>query len=222
MAVRGSLVLRAALLAGVALLATAALVTWARWPQSAGRPDAGTIPDAAAPRSPVAPTPTTSTATRSARREIPAGQRRPVSLQIPSLGVNASVVPVEVGQDGALGVPDDPSRVGWWAEGPAPGDATGTAVLDGHVDSARTGPGALFELRTLRVGARVVVNDRGGSLQFRVAAIREYSKAHLPWRHIFDQSVRGRLVIVTCGGKFDASTGNYLDNVVVYAVRASR
>jgi hypothetical protein len=30
--------------------------------------------------------------------------------------------------------------------------------------------------------------------------------------------VAGRLVLVTCGGPFDASTGNYLDNIVAFAV----
>jgi hypothetical protein len=40
----------------------------------------------------------------------------------------------------------------------------------------------------------------------------------LPYKQIFDQSSVGRLAIVTCGGPFDASTGNYLDNIVAYAV----
>lgn len=218
MAARGSLVLRVAFLAGVALIATAALVTWGRWPQSAGRPDAGTIPDATAPRPPVAPTPTTPEATRSTGRMTPIGHRRPVALHIPSLRIDAKVVPVSVGQDGALGVPDDPSRVGWWAKGPAPGDPTGTAVIDGHVDSAATGPGALFHLRDIKVGAEVVVDAQGGPIHFRIAATREYAKASLPWQKIFDQSVRGRLVIVTCGGEFNSQTRNYLDNIVAYAV----
>jgi hypothetical protein len=141
-----------------------------------------------------------------------------VALHIRSLGISAKVVPVSVGQDGALGVPDDPSRVGWWANGPAPGDPVGTAVIDGHVDSAATGPGALFELRKIKVGAEVVIDQPGGSIYFRIAAKREYAKSSLPWQKIFDQSVRGRLVIVTCGGRFDSSSRNYLDNVVAYAV----
>jgi hypothetical protein len=29
-----------------------------------------------------------------------------------------------------------------------------------------------------------------------------------------------RLVLITCGGPFDAATGNYEDNVVVYATPA--
>jgi hypothetical protein len=30
--------------------------------------------------------------------------------------------------------------------------------------------------------------------------------------------VAARLVVVSCGGPFDASTGHYLDNIVAYAV----
>jgi hypothetical protein len=41
----------------------------------------------------------------------------------------------------------------------------------------------------------------------------------LPYKKIFDQHAPGRLAIVTCGGPFDASTGNYEDNIVAFAVR---
>lgn len=217
---------RVAFLAGVALIAAAALLAWARWPRS---PDSGTIPNAAPthastkktrPPATVIPKPAVPAAPRPSTRWDFTGQRRPVSLQIPSLGVSASILPVSVGQHGALGIPDNGSRVGWWSEGPAPGDSRGTAVLAGHVDTP-AGPGALFQLRTVNVGAKVVVHERGGPTQFRVAAIREYHKSALPWKKIFNQDVRGRLVIITCGGPFDSSTGHYLDNVVAYAVPAA-
>jgi hypothetical protein len=32
--------------------------------------------------------------------------------------------------------------------------------------------------------------------------------------------VAARLVIVSCGGPFDATTGHYLDNIVAYAAPA--
>lgn len=139
-----------------------------------------------------------------------------MSLQIPSLKVNARVVPVSVGQDGALGIPSDGSEVGWWAQGPAPGAPLGTAVIAGHV-ATQNGPGALFRLRTVRIGAHFTVSEKSRKVTFRVAAIRRYSKAALPWKQIFDQHIHGRLVVITCGGLFDPQTGHYLDNVVVYA-----
>jgi hypothetical protein len=143
---------------------------------------------------------------------------RPVSLQIPSLGVNASVLPVSVGQGGALGVPANPKNVGWWSEGPPPGSSRGTAVIDGHVDWTGIGPGALFNLQKLAIGAQITVDEKDGPVGFRLVALREYAKTSLPSQQIFSQSVAGRLVIVTCGGGFDYETHHYYDNIVAYAV----
>jgi hypothetical protein len=57
-------------------------------------------------------------------------------------------------------------------------------------------------------------------LTFRITGVRTYEKSSLPYKKIFDQHAPGRLAIVTCGGPFDASTGNYEDNIVAYAVPA--
>jgi hypothetical protein len=55
-------------------------------------------------------------------------------------------------------------------------------------------------------------------VHFRVTGVRTYHKTRLPYKQLFNQKSVGRIVIVTCGGPFDASTGNYLDNIVVFAV----
>jgi hypothetical protein len=60
--------------------------------------------------------------------------------------------------------------------------------------------------------------DARHEVAFRVTGVRTYHKTHLPYQQIFDQKSIGRIAIVTCGGPFDASTGNYLDNIVVFAV----
>ncbi len=57
-------------------------------------------------------------------------------------------------------------------------------------------------------------------LTFRITGVRTYKKTALPYAEIFDQKSVGRLAIVTCGGAFDFSTGNYLDNIVAFAVPA--
>ncbi len=144
----------------------------------------------------------------------------PVRLQIAALGVNAPVVPVGVATDGTLGIPASPSVVGWWAGGGSPGQASGATVLVGHVDSATQGLGALFKLKDLRPGARVSVITGGRTWRYAVQAIRAYAKTQLPAAAVFGQQVAPRLVIVTCGGPFDAATGHYRDNIVAYAVPA--
>jgi hypothetical protein len=57
-------------------------------------------------------------------------------------------------------------------------------------------------------------------LTFHITGVRTYKKTVLPYKQIFDQKSVGRLAIVTCGGPFDSSTGNYEDNIVAFAVPA--
>ena len=57
-------------------------------------------------------------------------------------------------------------------------------------------------------------------VRFKITGVRTYRKTRLPYKEIFDQKSVGRIAIVTCGGPFDASTGNYLDNIVAFAVPA--
>ena len=181
--------------------------------------DYGTIPATRA----VAAHPASSVAT--ARRPAASGPAVvttavPDRVTIPALGVDAPVVPVGVAADGALGIPTRPSVVGWWAGGSSPGRSGGATVLVGHVDSAATGPGALFRLEAIRPGAVVTVAAAGRTWRYVVQAVRAYPKATLPAASVFGQEVAPRLVIVTCGGPFDAATGHYLDNIVVWAVPA--
>ena len=46
------------------------------------------------------------------------------------------------------------SRVGWWRDGAAPGDESGTVLIAGHVDSAKDGAGAFYALKSARRGDR--------------------------------------------------------------------
>jgi hypothetical protein len=145
----------------------------------------------------------------------------PLRLRIPALGVQAPIVAVRASGDGALAVPGDPRDVGWWTGGAAPGDPQGTVVLDGHVDTAQYGAGALFRLADLPPGAGVVVTASAGVTRYRVEARRVYAKASLP-SQIFNASGPPRLVLVTCGGPFDPKTMHYADNVVVFATPLPR
>jgi hypothetical protein len=107
--------------------------------------------------------------------------------------------------------------VGWWAAGTSPGAVAGTVVLAGHVDSARYGVGLLATLAALRLDDEVVVADRlGRHHAYRVTARHSYPKRDLP-AEAFATDGPHRLVLITCGGAFDPSTGHYAENVVVTA-----
>lgn len=143
----------------------------------------------------------------------------PVRLSLPRLQIDAPVLPVTVGGDGLLAVPDNPRQLGWWSGSGRPGMPSGSVVIDGHVDSATLGLGALFRLREARPGDEVMlVNSVGRSTRYSVVARRSYAKTSLPVADVFAADVAARLVILTCGGQFDRGTGRYADNIVVYAV----
>lgn len=182
-------------------------------------PDIGALPSAtttAAP-SPVPTTPApTPRATARPKPKPPASPppAPPNAFALPGQKVSAPVQAMGVRSDGELDVPDSPKAVGWWVGSPPAGSRKGT-VLAGHVDSAREGIGAFAALRDVAVGSQVVLTDTFGQRHaYRVTARRTYPKFALP-KSVFSSD--SALVLITCGGPFDASAGRYRDNIVVYA-----
>ena len=143
------------------------------------------------------------------RTPTPLITTQPVRIELPTLGTRAPIVPVAVSHDGALTVPEDPQVVGWWASG---GD---TLVLDGHVDTAAQGPGALFHLVDLTTGDVVRLTGADGVVRrFTVTQVHAYPKATLP-SDVFRSTTH--LVIISCGGPFDRHRLQYDDNIVAFA-----
>jgi hypothetical protein len=147
----------------------------------------------------------------------------PFMIEIPRLKVKGTIVSVPTEPDGALTIPENPKTVGWWEGGAKPGADKGTALLAGHINYAGV-EGTLARIGTLNPGDTVIIDGLSAgkktSLKFKITGVRTYLKTALPYQQIFDQNTVSRLAIVTCGGPFDASTGNYLDNIVAYAVPA--
>jgi hypothetical protein len=140
----------------------------------------------------------------------------PVQIVIPTIGVDASIVPLGLNPDGTLEVPTSFSQAGWWEHGAIPGNP-GSAVIVGHVDSYR-GPAVFFRLRDLRSKDVILVRRRDGSVaQFLVDRIGEFPKDAFPTMEVYGPSASAVLRLVTCGGPFDRGTRHYLDNIVVFA-----
>lgn len=108
---------------------------------------------------------------------------------------------------------------GWYEPGPEPGER-GPAVIAGHVDST-DGPAIFYRLRELRRGNLIYIRRADGSLvRFRVEGLERWPKSEFPTRRVFGTKSRiSVLRLVTCSGNFDRSTGHYVDNTIVYAVR---
>ena len=215
----------AVVLAGAGTTALAAGLTGPSGPPSPSRttaaaaPSATPVPSAAATPPPAVPG--KAPAAAAAAQDLDAKtlpRRRPVRLDIPSIGV-ASPPLIELGTeaDGSLEVPVDFGVAGWFAAGPAAGQF-GPAVIAGHVDS-KDGPGIFYRLGALKKGALVTVTrDDGTKAQFVVDKVERYAKDRFPTAAVYgDTTHRSELRLITCGGDFDTASGHYVDNVVAYA-----
>jgi sortase (surface protein transpeptidase) len=151
----------------------------------------------------------------SVRHAAPMQSSRPVSMTIPSLGVRAPVVGLDVDDQQTLEVPADPATPGWYRGSPAPG-AAGGAVIAGHVTWDEE-PAVFFDLGALRPGQRVHVRRADGRTAVFVSTeVAEYPKADFPTNRVYRPVDRPELRLITCGGRYDAENDTYTANVVAF------
>ena len=116
----------------------------------------------------------------------------------------------------SIQLPAQPEDAGWFEGGPRPGQP-GPAVIIGHVDWDRS-PAVFFRLREMKAGQAVYVDRVDGSTQeFRVTTVRQVAKDDFPTADVYAPDLESSLRLITCGGKFDHTSHNYLDNVIVFA-----
>jgi hypothetical protein len=143
----------------------------------------------------------------------------PVQIVIPRIKVDSELLHLGKLADGSLDVPrgDDVDKAAWYQDSPAPGQS-GAAVIEGHVDSYKSGPSVFFDLGTMRQGDQIYVRREDGIIaRFNVESVQQYSKASFPDQTVFGPVSYPALHLVTCGGSFDWSNYEYDQNVVVYA-----
>jgi LPXTG-site transpeptidase (sortase) family protein len=141
---------------------------------------------------------------------------KPVSLEIPAIGVKTSLTHLGLTSSGTLQVPPTATVAGWYTGSPRPG-ATGSAVIAGHIDSYK-GPGVFFRLSDLTRGDRIYVRRTDGTLAvFKVTAVQMYAKDRFPTEAVYGPAPDPELRLITCGGTFDYSTRSYLSNTIVFA-----
>jgi len=142
----------------------------------------------------------------------------PVNVRIPGIGVSAPVMKVGKDADGSVQVPplDNHNLTGWYQYGPTPGQK-GDAVILGHVDSL-TGISVFYYLKDLHAGNKVYVTLANGKVAtFEVDGLQKVSKDAFPTATVYGKANYPSLRLITCGGAFDAATGHYLYNIIVYA-----
>ncbi len=175
------------------------------------------VPAAARPRSAAGERPSASVLPGRLVAAAPLNPASPDRLQIPALGVSTTVVGLGLNADGSLQVPGNFSQAGWYRASPTPG-ALGPAVVVGHVDSTASGPAVFYRLAELRPGNGIRIQRADGSTAvFTVTGVREYPKDHFPTGLVYANTSAAALRLITCGGGFDAASGHYRDNTVVFA-----
>ena len=147
----------------------------------------------------------------------------PVSVQIPAIGVDSTLLHLGVNADGSIQVPSlvtSANDAAWYKYSATPGQI-GASVIEGHVDSNH-GPAVFYRLGALRPGDIIEVRLADGiTAIFRVTGVREYLKSNFPAEAIYGATGYAALRLITCGGAFDYATGHYLSSTVVFASLAA-
>lgn len=143
----------------------------------------------------------------------------PVRLAYEAIGADMRVAPVGVSGDGQMAIPEDAVLAGWYRHSAAPAEADGTVVVAAHAGSIPTPRGPLYDLRDSRPGHEVVLEDEAGRrTAYRVAAVEQLTKTAIDFGAYFTRTGDKRLVLITCGGRWDEERQSYDDNIIVTAV----
>ncbi len=140
---------------------------------------------------------------------------KPKMLVIPSIGVNADIVRIEVTPDGVLDPPSDTQLVGWWQRSARAGASRGQTVMTGH--NVSHGEGVMDDLHKLTDGNSVLVRTPRTRVEYRVTGKIVLNAEQVARRAVklFGQDrPSNRLVLVTCA---DYRNGVWNKNTIVFA-----
>jgi sortase (surface protein transpeptidase) len=139
-----------------------------------------------------------------------------VRLEIPAIGVDASVEKVGRLPNGNMDVPKVPENVAWFTESALPGQTGRTSVVAGHLDSP-AGPAVFFNLRRLVPGDELAITYANGDRYvFAVTKKERYTNELIPTDRIFGATPYSELNLITCDGAWDGRAANYQQRLVVY------
>jgi sortase (surface protein transpeptidase) len=141
----------------------------------------------------------------------------PTHIRIPKINVDTTFeAPLELNEDGTIGVPDSFDEVGWYKLGAAPGEI-GTASVLGHVDSYE-GAEVFYLLGQLKPGDTVEIDrDDGTTALFEVERLERYDQEEFPTEEVYGHTNYPSLRLITCSGRYDHNTLKYSHNLVVFA-----
>ena len=141
----------------------------------------------------------------------------PWRLEISSLKLDATIQEVGLTKDGNMGVPTNYTDVGWFDQGPKPGQP-GNAVIGGHLNSGINKSAVFENLHKLKTGDVVTVKDKAKNEEqhFKVTSAQSYDVTNAPLDKIFGQTQESHLNLITCNGIWDKIKKDYNQRLVVF------
>jgi len=141
----------------------------------------------------------------------------PSRLSIPKLHIDSPIMKLGLNADRTIQVPplNRPNMTGWWKGGPTPGEK-GASVILGH--NIGNGHASVFDkLGTLKPGDTVRVTRGNGSVAtFEITKLEQIAKSRFPTSKVYGKLSYPGIRLITCGGRFDSSSGHHVDNVIAY------
>ena len=143
-------------------------------------------------------------------------------LLLPSARIKASLVRVGLTWNRALGAPDNPHVIGWWEDGPEPGE-TGNVLLAGHRDFTDTqgniGIGVCWLLDHTALGDFLIIRDNEAREHYvytvtEVVSVLWNDPAGVTYLRASDEAIA---TLITCEGLFNDDTNNYSNRRIVVA-----
>lgn len=144
---------------------------------------------------------------------VPADQPR--RIIIASAGIDGLIQKVAVDQHNAIAVPSNVHLAGWYTAGAKPGDQ-GLSIIDGHVQGYYTA-GIFKTLDKVKAGDTVKVEYGNHSQrQFQVVDSKTVSNQQADTA-LYERlpDVQSQLTLITCGGMYDKSAGEYSSRIIV-------
>lgn len=145
---------------------------------------------------------------------------RPIAMVIPDANVDSEV---EINHivDGQMLNPTGPWVVSWYEGTGLLHEKRRNMLFSGHVDYWDVGPAIFWTLASVPEGTNIqVLGERGGEATYAVEFIERVTLAELTaekMQQITAPTPYEALTIITCGGEFDYSVGQYLQRDIVRA-----
>lgn len=162
------------------------------------------------------PTATARSAIIKAPAAMPLARAVPTHIDIEKIGISTSVVPLGLKSNGTMYTPAVPEQTGWYKYSPTPGER-GPSIIVGHVDSPR-GPAVFWRLGELAPGDIISIARADGTMaRFRVSGIKVFDQNNFPTQEVYGNTTFAALRLITCSGTFNADSGHYSNNTVIFA-----